>query len=267
MLQPVIPTGGLPGWRFLERTYDRQFEAYAQNPVVERDTEYFLENISSITSAEDLVADRRLLSVALGAFGLQDDINNRYFIQKILSDGTSADDALANRLSDERYKRLSEAFGFGPQAVPRVLLEDAMQEVADQYLAQSFEIAVGEQDNDMRLALNLQRELGELANRDISDDAKWFTIMGNPPMRSVFETALGLPSSVGQLDIDRQLEIFKDRADAQLGGFSFDQFAQQDSDAIDALTTRFLARSQLNQITTSYSPAATALTLLQIANP
>jgi len=266
IIQPVIPSGGLPGWRFLERTYDRQFDAFAKDPVIERDTRYFLENIGKISSAEELVADRRLLSVALGAFGLQDDINNRYFIQKILSDGTSADDALANRLTDERYKRLSEAFGFGPQAVPRVLLETAMQDITDQYKAQSFEIAVGEQSNDMRLALNLNRELGTLAARDMSEDAKWFTVMGNPPLRSVFETALGLPSSIGQLDIDRQLEMFRERSEAQLGSSSFSQFVTDD-DAIDNLTTRFLARAQLNQTTISYSPAATALTLLQIANP
>ena len=40
--------------------------------------------------------------MALGAFGLQDDINNRYFIRKILEEGTTNEDALANRFSDTR---------------------------------------------------------------------------------------------------------------------------------------------------------------------
>ena len=138
-----------------------------------------------------------------------------------------------------------------------------MQKIVDSYQAQSFEIAVGSQDNDLRLALNLQRELGDLAARDMSDEAKWFTVMGDPPMRSVFETAFGLPSSIGQLDIDRQLEMFRERANAQLGSDSFVQFIRDEA-AMDKLTVRFLAKAQLNQIPVDHSPTANALSLLQV---
>jgi len=260
-LQPIVPAGGIQGWRFLQHTYDRQFATFSQDPVLKRDSEYFAENISSIKTAEDLVSDRRLLRVALGAFGLEGDINNRYFVQKILSDGTSADDALANRLADERYKDFSDAFGFGPNSFPKTVIPSNMEAIADRFKAQSFEIAVGEQDNDMRLALNIQRELKDLATSDMSDDAKWFTVMGNPPMRQVFETALGLPSATGQLDIDQQLGIFKDKAAANFGSSGFSVFSTEDG--IEDLTTRFLARSQLSQFGSSFSPASTALILLQ----
>ena len=77
MFQPIIPTDGLAGWRFLQRTYDTQLDSFARSAPVQRDTDYFAQKIASVTSAEELVADRRLLTVALGAFGLQDDINNR----------------------------------------------------------------------------------------------------------------------------------------------------------------------------------------------
>lgn len=64
--QPVIPYGGMAGWAFLQRTQSAQQEAFDDNPVIQRDTEYFLKNIGKISTAEDLVNDRRLLSVALG---------------------------------------------------------------------------------------------------------------------------------------------------------------------------------------------------------
>ena len=80
MFQPVIPVSGLAGWRFLQRTYDSQFETFSKGAVLQRDAEYFRENIGQVRTAEDLTSDRRLLNVALSAFGLQDDINNRYFI-------------------------------------------------------------------------------------------------------------------------------------------------------------------------------------------
>ena len=71
MFQPIVPTGGLAGWRFLQRTYDTQFEAFSKSVSLQRDTDYFKENIAEATTAEALVSDRRLLTVALGAFGLQ----------------------------------------------------------------------------------------------------------------------------------------------------------------------------------------------------
>ena len=83
-----------------------------------RDTDYFAAKIGEIDSAEQLVSDRRLLSVALGAFGLHADIDNKYFIRKVLEDGVLKEDALANRLTDERYKSLTKAFGFGDFSVP-----------------------------------------------------------------------------------------------------------------------------------------------------
>ena len=84
MFQPIIPSGGVAGWRFLQRTYDTQLETFGQSAQIQRETDHFKDTIASITSAEDLVADRQLLTVALGAFGLSDDIENRFFIKKML---------------------------------------------------------------------------------------------------------------------------------------------------------------------------------------
>ena len=53
-----------------------------------------------IASAEALVKDRRLLTVALGAFGLDGEIDKKFFIRKVLEGGTEASDSLANRPYD-----------------------------------------------------------------------------------------------------------------------------------------------------------------------
>lgn len=258
--QPVIPSGGIVGWRFLQRTYDAQIESFASSAVNERETRYFLENIGKVETAEDLVSDRRLLQVALGAFGLEGDINNRFFIQKVLSDGTSADDALSNRLSDKRYRELSEAFGFGPGEIRRTGLVTFMEDIARDNVVSRFEVAAGERDDTMRIALFAQRELRELAAGDGSPDTKWFDLMGLPPLRKMMETALGLPSSFAQLDIDKQLGVFKDRLSRLTGSDDLAQFT--DDAAIEQLTDTFLARNQIAQLQTIVSPAQTALILL-----
>ncbi|QBF29710.1 DUF1217 domain-containing protein [Thalassococcus sp. S3] len=261
--QPVIPTQGIAGWRFLQRTYDQQFEAFNQGAQIKRDAEYFEEKIGEVRTAEDLVSDRRLLGVALGAFGLQDDINNRFFVQKILEDGTASDDALANRLADERYKRFSEALGFGPGQVPQTLTTGFADQILEQFRAQSFEIAVGEQDETMRIGLFAERELTILAESGKSDRAQWYSMMSLAPLRKMFETAMGLPEAFGQLDIDKQLEIFQDKAGREFGAETLADFLQPDIQ--EKLLNTYLARSQLNAFNSASSGASVASTLLQNA--
>lgn len=261
MFQPVIPTGGVAGWRFLQRTYDTQLETFGQSAQIQRETDHFRDKIAQITSAEDLVADRQLLTVALGAFGLSDDIDNKFFIKKMLEEGSIADDALANRFTDTRYSELVAAFGFGPSEVTRTGISLFTDEIIEKYQVNQFEAATGVQDESMRIALYAQRELVEVVSEEGSEAQKWFTIMGQPPLRSLFETALGLPSAVAQVDIDKQLEIFQDRAQSIFGSSSAAQFT--DPEKVENLVTQYLARAQINSIGTGASSTAIALTLLQ----
>ena len=260
MFQPVLISTGLAGWQFLQSTYDRQTAAFNASAQIKRDTDYFAANIASVQSAEDLVSDRRLMTVALGAFGLQDDIDNRFFIQKMLEEGTTADDAIANRFADTRYREMSEAFGLGPGEIRGSILPSFAGDIIARFQTSSFEIAAGQQDDTMRLALYAERIVPELTGSTESENQKWFSIMGQPPLRQVFETALGLPSAFGQVDIDQQLEVFKDRADRVFGVSDPAEFA--DPDKLDQLLTSYLARAQLNSSGAGASGSSIALSLL-----
>lgn len=258
--QPVFPTGGNLGWTFLKQTRDDQQEAFDNSAVMQRDSDYFRENIGDIRSAEELVSDRRLLGVALGAFGLDDDIDNRFFIQKVLEEGTIDPESFANRLADKRYLAMSEAFAF-ELSPPNTVLSDFADDILADYAVRQFEIAVGNQDEDMRLALGTQREIAELADRNLPEDAAWFTIMGNPPMRRVFELALGLPSEIATVDIDRQLELFRDKSLQTFGISNPAEFV--DPDTQEKLVRNFLFRSQLDTGGSATARGAVALSLLQ----
>ncbi|SFB05487.1 Protein of unknown function [Poseidonocella pacifica] len=256
---PIILGTGLMGWRFLESTISTQKAAFEESAVIQRDIDYFAEKIGDVSTAEDLMSDRRLLSVALGAFGLDEDINNTYFIRKVLEEGTVADDALANRLSDSRYEELAGAFAFGDRPVPRTKLSTFADEITSRFVSAQFEIAVGEQDNNMRLALNAERALPEILESDSTENSKWFQIMGTSALRTVFETALGLPSNFSQIDLDQQLDVFKEKASRQFNINSIEDF--QDEEKMGKLVDTFLLRSQLTTDGTTSSNSI-ALTLL-----
>ena len=261
MFQPVLPLSGLPGWIFLNRTMESQTKAFNAAPEIVRDTEYFEANIATVTTAKDLVNDRRLLRVALGAFGLQQDIDNRFLIQKVLEAEPSDPASLANALADDRYKQLNQAFGFGDKLFgPHTSRVGFGAEIAKRFRSRSFEVAVGEQSESLRLAMNAMRELAEIGQDGATENARWYRILGTPPLRRVFETAFGLPDGFGQLDIERQLEIFKDSARQKLGVEHIDAFA--DAATRDKLIKTFLLRDQINALQ-GQSSSAIALSLLQ----
>ena len=263
--QPIVPIGGFVGWTLLQRTMDSQRETFDAAPQRQRDVDYFRQNIGRVGSAEELVSDRRLLGVALGAFGLSEDLPNKAFIQKVLEEGTSDPRALANRLADKRYLALSDAFGFGNGTLPKTGQAGFGDRIAEQYLQRQFEVGVGRSDESLRLALQFSREIPDLAARDVSDETKWLTVMGTPPLRKVFETALGLPQSFGALDLDQQLREFKDRADGVLGGDGFSALANPETQ--EEFLRLYLARAQIAGMGAAASAVTSpALTLLQQAS-
>jgi len=260
--QPIVPFSGYSGWLFLQRTADSQREAFADSPAIERTTDKFREKIGSIQTAEDLVNDRELLSVALGAYGLDEDINNKFFIQKILESDPTDDRALSNRLSDSRYSDLNDAFGFGNVGLPRTALPFFADDMIERYEARQFERAVGEQDNDMRLALNLAPAMDDVISSNGSNDAQWFAMMGNSPLRSMVQTALGFPSSIASIDIDKQLDQFKARAKSTFGSDTFADLNTTENQ--EKVVRLYLLRSQA-QAAASVGGASIALSLLQQA--
>lgn len=256
---PVIPINGYAGWRFLQRTLHSQAENHARTPMAQRDEGYFRDNIGKIETAADLVADRRLLKVALAAFGLGDDLPNRAFIQRILESPLDEPRSFANRLADKRYAEFARAFGFADAEGRKTSGPGFADRMVTAFHARQFEVAVGEQDESMRMALALKRDLNELAQGELSDEAKWFRILGTPSLRKVFESAFQLPTGFGQIDLDRQVDILKDRTRRTFGEGGLAQFT--DPEKMNGLIRRFFVGEQLQEIQAFRGPSA-ALTLL-----
>lgn len=260
---PVLPIGGYAGYAFLKRTMAAQTAAFTAQASVKRDEAYFRDKIGTINTAEELVKDQRLLRVSLAAFGLEDDVPNKYFIRKVLEDGTLKTDSLANKLTDKRYAKLATAFSFN-LSTPRTKLSDFADKILKDYETKQFAVAVGQQNEDMRLALNAEQELPALASSSSSASAKWYSVLGNGPLRTVFEKAFGLPSSFGAIDIDKQVETMQRRAESLFGANTVDQFS--DPEKVDTLVRKFLIRSEVESYNLGMSRGQVALTLLQNAN-
>ena len=254
---PAIPIGGVAGLRFLERTDDAQRAAHARSPEIQRNIAYFAENISKIETAEELVADRRLLTVALGAFGLGDEIDKKAFVRKILEDGVETPGTLGSRLNNQGYIDMATAFRFDRDGFSRTGSPNLRDDIISKYLSQSYEISVGEQDQSLRLALDFKRRASEISDRG------WYAMLGDRPTRAVLETALGIPSGVAGIDIDKQKELFEKRALSVLG--SSDPTILSDAAVMDKVVARFLVMEQAKSGPNTTTPGFAALTLLNNA--
>ncbi|MEM7508253.1 MAG: DUF1217 domain-containing protein [Pseudomonadota bacterium] len=264
MFAPLLPATGVVGFRLLEQTEATQRAVFERQPEIAREIAYFKENIGAALTPEDLINDRRLLQVALGAFGLDEEIDKRAFLQKMLAEGTDDPDSFANRFVDPRYQAFVEAFGYGNALGARVFLPGFANEISDAYKERQFEIAVGDQNNSLRLALNFRREIEQYANASDPDGTAWLSVLGDRPVRSVFEGAFGLGQSFGQLDVDRQRDELREFNDRTFGSTSLEIF--RDPAEVDRVITRYLAREAAASGPSPTTPGFTALTLLNNAS-
>lgn len=257
--QPFVLGNGLSAWVLLKSTLGTQQAAFSTNYVTQSDTQYFKGRFADLSTPDDIVSDRRLLRVVLGAYGLSDDIESRHFIKTVMSEGVSDPSALANKLSDRRYRALAQDFDFSKSPPGHKAIAGLAQRTVDNYLAQSFEIEIGKSDADMRLALGFKRSLTEVAGTAGSNATAWFQILATPPLREVMQKALGLPTEFSKLDIDVQHERMMDKASLVFGTNEVTELAGDPM--ADAVTRRFLIMRQAETLNQS-SSLQTALILL-----
>lgn len=258
--QPVIPLGGVAGWEFLKRTRARQEKSFVDSPSVKQATTAFGGVFSKIRTAKELVENRQALRVVLGAFGLQDDLDNRAFIGKVISDGFGQPDALANRLADKRYLSLAKELAHLAPGGSGVAPPGLADSLTRRFQASEFEVAIGKSNENMRFSLVYARKMPAIAEGLRSDTAQWFEILGDPPTRRVIETALGLPSEFAALGLDEQVFRLQAAAKTAFGVSRAADFATPEM--IETVTQRFLLMDQLRETQTVMSGASVALMLL-----
>jgi len=157
------------------------------------------------------------------------------------------------------YLNLANTFVVGAEGELRITAESA-SEIAQKYQTETFEVELGNVDNSMRLSLNFQREMAEIASDNLSENAGWFKAMASVPIRTVLEGAFNLPEGFSQLDLDRQKDILSDKANDIYGGKTVDVF--DDPDVIENTVRRFLLRQQVEQGPSASTPGFAAISIL-----
>jgi uncharacterized protein DUF1217 len=164
----------------------------AAEPAVKTATAYYEANIGSVTSVEDLVNNYRLLSYALDAFGLGDQINAKGLITKVLEGGVSNPKSLANTLPNPQWRAFAAAFNFSGGGATSPSSASSIQTTTGDYVEQQLESDQGGQDVGVQLALYFQRVAPTVTSEE--------GILADPNLLEVAATIMGLsPAAAGDL--------------------------------------------------------------------
>ena len=258
MVQPAIPMSGLAGWSFLQTTYSRQLETFSDSASVKNDRAYMSEKLSSPISLDDFMSDRRLLRVTMTAFDLAGEEWKGGFIRKALEEAVNPDSTFLKRLNNPAYTKFAETFAFKDGTLS--LDAEKIDQLGEDFEAAAFRIAVGDVDENMRLSLNYQQKIVDIAGTGASNDAIAYRILGNVPVKTVLEKALNLPSDLSKQPIEKQAEMLRDKLSSAFGISDLGDLVMPDN--VDAVIRRFHVMETVNTGPSALTPGYTALTLL-----
>ena len=239
----------MTSYRLIASDMTRSLQRISREPMVGRETAYYKENIGKVKSIDDFMADSRLYNYAMKAFGLEDMAFAKAFVRKILTEGITKNDAMANKLTDKRYKEFATVFDFEGKGAEMTDSAAVQQGVVDKYLRQTLETEAGNQNEGVRLALYFQRKAPTLTNA--------YEILGDKALLSMIQTTFGWSPSISSADIDRQAKMIEDKVD-------FTKLS--DPDYVSKLISRFTAMYEVSNPNTS-SPASVASLLLGGTSP
>ena len=177
----------------------RQQAATAARGDVKTATAYYLANIGKAKTVAQFVGDDRLFSYAMTAYGLGDMSYAKGLMTKVLNGGVTDAKALANTLSDPRYKAFAAAFDFAGQGAKATAAASASTGATARYVEQALEDDQAKTNPGVSNALYFTRNAASIKSI--------YGLLADPTMLSVVETAYGLSSTLGQSDIDTQAAV------------------------------------------------------------
>jgi hypothetical protein len=146
------------GYRLIASDMTAALKRTSEQPVVQRESAYYLETIKDIKSVDEFLNNDRVFKFAMKAFGLQEMDYAKAFMRKVLTEGIDSPDSFANKLTDRRYAEFAETFNFARYTTGTTVFERTRQGTVDRYVRQDLELTAGATNEGVRLALYFQRK-------------------------------------------------------------------------------------------------------------
>lgn len=178
----------------IEKNLTRYENLAANQPSAKLATSYYEKNIKNVTSIDQFVNNYRLLSYALQAYNLGDQVNSKALVKKVLEEGTSKSSALANTLRDPNWAAFAKAFNFSATGDAAPNSAASIATTTSNYTYSQMIAQQGQNDPGVQLALYFKKIAPTIKNS--------YGILADPNLLKVAQTLfnLGPTSNIAQID-------------------------------------------------------------------
>ena len=212
-----------------ERNQAKDVKTTALQPEVQRATNAFAAGVKNAKSVKDLLANPAVMKVLLTANGMADQAGYTALATKVLTSNLNDPKSLANTLADTRWKTLAQTYNFAANGLRAIQQPAAIASVTNQYAQFTWRQSEDSVTPGLSNALTFKAKASAITSVD--------QILGDPTLRTVVSTALGLPQQIAFQSLDAQEKAISSRLD--IARFKDPAF-------VDSFTQRYLIANSQN---------------------
>ena len=190
-----------------EANQTKDIATTAAEPTVARDIAAFTAAVHGATSVTQLLNNPTVLKVLLTANGLGDQTQYTALAQKALTSSTTDTASVANQLSSTNSNWLSAAktYQFATAGLSVIQQSSVISTVANAYAEVTWRDGLDKSTPGLSNALTFRAESSTVTSA--------LQVLGDPVMRDVVTTALGLPLTIAEQPLEAQEKAITSRLD------------------------------------------------------
>ena len=223
----TVDTNPLQSLQTAEAGKTADISRTAADPQVKRDLDAFSAAVAKAKTPADLLSHPVVLKVLLTANGLGDQADYTALARKALLSDPAKSTSLVSQLTDTRWKPVAATYLFATKGLTILhasgVLPTLKRAYAEVLWRQSLDTATPGLSN----AISFRERASTIKSVD--------QILGDPTLRTVVTTALGIPQEIAFQDLGAQEKSISSRLDIS-------KF--KDSHFVDGLTQRYLLAAQ-----------------------
>jgi hypothetical protein len=219
-----------------ERNQTQNIKLTAAQPIVQHAITAFTQGVANAKSVSQLLANPAVMKVLLTANGLGDQVAYTALATKVLTSNLNDPKSLANTLTDGRWKILAQTYDFATNGLKAIQKPATLASIASGYAQVTWQATQDAVTPGLSNALAFKTKASTITSVD--------QILGDPTLRTVVTTALGIPQQIAFQSLSAQEQAISSRINIK-------QF--QDPKYVDTFTQRYLIANGTNASSSSSS--------------
>ena len=188
-----------------ETNQAQDIKATAAEPAVQRAVAAFTKAVRSATSPRQLLSNPSVMQVLMTANGLADQIPYTALAQKTLLSNVNTTGSLVNQLTDTRWKPVVQTYDFANKGLSVIQTPSVIATIASAYAEVTWRTSLDAATPGLSNALTFRQNAATVRSVD--------QILGDPVLRSVVTTTLGIPLQIAFQPLEAQQKAITSRLD------------------------------------------------------